>query len=79
MGSFRVTNPRLFGSVLHKIDREDSGLDLLVDPMPEATLFDLSELEEELKSRLGIAVQVLTHRDLSLRFRAEVLAEAQPV
>ena len=79
VGRFHVRNPRVFGSVLHGTDQDNSNLDLLVDPLPGATLFDLSELEEELKLRLGITVQVLTPGDLSLRLRADVLAEAQPV
>ena len=39
---FKVTNPRVFGSVLHGTDTEGSDLDLLVDALPGATLFDLS-------------------------------------
>ena len=31
VGRFRATNPRIFGSVLYGIDRDDSDLDLLVD------------------------------------------------
>ena len=34
----RVKNVRVFGSVLHGDDSEDSDLDLLVDPRPETTL-----------------------------------------
>jgi len=37
----RVKNVRVFGSVLHGDDTEDSDLDLLVDPTPETTLFDI--------------------------------------
>ena len=28
---YRTTNPRVFGSVLHGTDREDSDIDILVD------------------------------------------------
>ena len=38
---FRATNPRVFGSVLHGTDIDASDLDLLVDALPGATLFDL--------------------------------------
>ena len=31
---YRVTNPRVFGSVLHGTDKDDSDLDLLVDAFP---------------------------------------------
>lgn len=76
---FRVANPRIFGSVLHGTDRDGSDLDLLVDALPGATLLDLGDLEDELKSLLGIDVDLLTPGDLPPEFRAKVLAEAQPV
>ncbi len=75
----RTANPRVFGSALHGNDRDGSDLDLLVDTLPGATLLDLGDLEAELKSLLGIDVGLLTPGDLPPRFRAKVLAEAQPV
>lgn len=78
-GRFPVANPRIFGSVLHGTDRDDSDLDLLVDALPGATLFDLGGLQEELETLLGIHVDLLTPSDLPVKFRAQVLAEAQPV
>jgi predicted nucleotidyltransferase len=76
---FRTANPRVFGSVLHGTDRDDSDLDLLVDALPGATLLDLGGLQEDLESLLGIHVDLLTPGDLPPKFRAKVLAEAQPV
>lgn len=38
---FRTCNLRVFGSALHGTDLEGSDLDLLVDPLPGATLLDL--------------------------------------
>lgn len=76
---FRVANPRVFGSVLHGTDRDDSDLDLLVDALPDTTLLDLGDLQDELQSLLGVHVDVLTPGDLPPKFRAKVLAEAQPV
>jgi predicted nucleotidyltransferase len=76
---FRVTNPRVFGSVLRGTDQDGSDLDLLVDALPGATLFDLGGLQVELEALLGIHVDLLTPADLSPKFRAQVLAEAQPV
>ena len=76
---FRTANPRVFGSVLHGTDREGSDLDLLVDALPGATLFDLGDLEDELRTLLGVDVHLLTPGDLPTTFRAKVLAEAQPV
>lgn len=75
----RTTNPRVFGSVLHGTDHEGSDIDLLVDALPGATLFDLGGLQEELAERLGVPVQVVTPSELSRYFRDKVLAEARPV
>lgn len=76
---YQTANPRVFGSVLHGTDKEGSDLDLLVDALPGATLLDLGDLEEELKSLLGVSVDLLTPGDLPPKFRAKVLAEARPV
>jgi len=75
----RATNPRVFGSVARGDDTPDSDLDLLVDPLPGATLFDLGGLQIELEELLGVHVDVLTPGDLSPRFRRQVLNEARPV
>lgn len=78
-GRYRVANPRVFGSVLHGTDEEGSDLDLLVDPLPGATLFDLGGLQDELQTLLGVRVDLLTPEGLPLKFRAHVLAQARPV
>ena len=75
----RTANPRIFGSVLSGQDHDGSDLDLLVDALPGATLFDLGGLQEELQALLGLQVDVLTPGDLPAKFRSRVLAEAQPV
>ena len=41
VASHRASNARVFGSVLHGDDRDNSDLDLLVDPSPDTTLFDI--------------------------------------
>ncbi len=76
---FRAANPRIFGSVLHGTDNEGSDLDVLVDALPGTTFFHLSGLQIELEDMLGVSVDVLTPAGLPIKFRAAVLAEAQPV
>jgi predicted nucleotidyltransferase len=76
---FHTANPRVFGSVLYGTDKDGSDLDLLVDALPGTTLFDLGGLQTELELLLGIHVDLLTPKDLPLKFRAQVLAEALPV
>ena len=76
---YPLANPRVFGSVAAGYDDDDSDLDLLVDPLPGATLFDLGGLQVELESTLGVAVDVLTPGDLPPRFRDSVVREAVPL
>ena len=75
----RARNGRVFGSVLHGRDTEDSDLDILIDPTPETTLFDISAIRMELRQILGVRVNVLTRNGLPDQYRAAVLAEARPV
>jgi uncharacterized protein len=72
-------NARVFGSVLHGLDTEQSDLDILIDPTPETTLFDIGAIRHELKLLLGIPVDVLTPNALPVKFRQEVIAESRPV
>lgn len=76
---YPLTNPRVFGSVLHGTDHDASDLDLLVDPLPTATLLHLGDLQEELGNCLGVRMHLMTPLDLPLRFRDRVIAEAKPV
>jgi uncharacterized protein len=76
---FRTANPRVFGSALHGTDTDESDLDLLVDALPGATMFDLGGLQAELEEMLGVPVDLLTPEDLPSKFRERVLAEAVSV
>ena len=76
---FHTTNPRVFGSAAQGNDTEGSDLDLLVDPLPGTTLFDLGGLQIELEELLGVRVDLLTPGDLPPKFRDQVLTEARPV
>ncbi len=76
---YRVRNLRVFGSVLHGNDTEKSDLDLLVDALPETSLFDLGGLQQELEQQLGAKVDIRTPGDISKYFRDKVLAEARPL
>ncbi|MBK7004419.1 MAG: nucleotidyltransferase family protein [Burkholderiales bacterium] len=77
--SHKTQNLRVFGSVVHGDDTSVSDLDLLVDPLPGATLLDLGAIQIELQEALGIAVDVLTPGDIPAKFRDRVLREARTV
>ena len=75
----RACNARVFGSVLHGDDQEGSDLDILIDPTPDTTMFDIGAIRHELFQLLGVHVDVLTPNALPDSFRAKVIAEARPV
>jgi predicted nucleotidyltransferase len=79
VAAHRGLNPRVFGSVLHGTDTENSDLDILVDRAPGMTLFDIGAIRHELRELLGVPVDVLTPNALPDRWRDTVLAEAVPV
>jgi len=79
VAAHRACNARVFGSVVHGDDTEDSDLDILIDPTPDTTLLDIGAIRHELLQLLGVPVDVLTPKALPEKFRATVLAEALPV
>jgi predicted nucleotidyltransferase len=74
-----IANPRVFGSVLHGDDTDESDLDLLVDALPGTSLFTLGGLQEELESALGVTVDVVVANELNRRIKTRVLAESMPL
>ena len=76
---YRLANPRVFGSAARGNDTAASDLDLLVDPLPRATLFDLGGFQDEMEELLGVTVDVRTPGDLPMAVRARVLREAKPI
>jgi len=76
VASHRATNARVFGSVVHGQDTDNSDLDILIDPTSETTLMDVAAIQVELQRILGVPVDVLTPNALPDKFRSVVLAEA---
>ena len=72
-------NPRVFGSVLSGTDTETSDLDLLIEPLPGMSLFDIGAIRYELKELLKIEVDVLTPGALPDQWKDVVLQEAKPI
>lgn len=72
-------NVRVFGSVLHGQDTDDSDLDILIDTTEETSLFDIGAIRAELMELLGVEVDVLTPGALPDRWKMAVLKEARAV
>ena len=79
VSAHRAANPRLFGSLAEGREREGSDVDILVDALPGATLFDLGGLQMALEDLLGAPVDLVTPGDIALPFRDKVLKEAKPL
>jgi predicted nucleotidyltransferase len=79
VAAHRACNARVFGSVLHGLDTEQSDLDIVIDPTSQTTLMDVAAIQVKLESLLGVSVDVLTPKALPAKFRNIVLAEAMPV
>lgn len=77
--SHSARNARVFGSTARGEDEEGSDLDLLIEPTPETTLFDIGAIRHELLELLGVPVDVLTPNALPEKLRAQVIAEAVSV
>ena len=75
----RVSEIKVFGSVVRGDDHDGSDLDLLVEPTAETSLFDIGGIQFEVSQLLGIEVDVLTPRALPEAFKTAVLAEAMPL
>lgn len=53
-------NIRVCGSVARGEDSEASDIDFLVEPGPDATLFDMGGLREDLEELLGVPVDIIS-------------------
>ena len=74
-----LLRPRVFGSVLSGKDDDESDFDLLVDPAETTTLFTIARLQRAAHELLGVPVSVLTPEDLPVKFRDDVLRQAEPL
>ena len=56
--SLGARNVRVFGSVMHGEDTEESDVDLLVDVPKGTTLLDMVRLQNAIEEELGVSVDV---------------------
>ena len=76
---FNAANPRVFGSVARGEDGPDSDIDILVDALPGATLFDLGGLQDTLETLLQVKVDLVTSGGIRHSMRDRILSEAAPI
>ncbi len=72
-----LSNIKVCGSVARGEDSEGSDIDFLVEPGPEATLFDLGGLHEDLEELLGVPIDILSANGrMNDAMRQTILREA---
>jgi hypothetical protein len=76
---FRMSNPKVFGSVARGDDTEGSDLDILVEVPPGTTFYDLARAELELEKVLGCRVEVLTKESLAPDIAENAEADLAPI
>ncbi len=69
----------VFGSYVRGEQREDSDLDLLVEPGDGMTLPDYVGLQDELSEALGVRVDLANRRTLKRRIGERILSEVRMV
>ncbi|HZG28580.1 MAG TPA: nucleotidyltransferase family protein [Ensifer sp.] len=74
-----LVHPRVFGSAARGDDGPDSDIDILVDALDGATLFDLGGLMEELKDLLGVDVDLVTSGQVPESARQRIFSEAREI
>jgi predicted nucleotidyltransferase len=66
----------IFGSCARKEETLDSDVDLLVEFMPDSTLFDHVHIQNEMEKLLACKVDIVSTRGLHPYIRENVLNEA---
>lgn len=76
---YGAKNVRLFGSIVHGDENEQSDVDLLVHFEPGRSLLDHIALMQDLEELLGRKVDVVSEKALHWYIRDRVLQEAKPL
>jgi predicted nucleotidyltransferase len=72
----KAENVRVFGSVARGEANENSDVDLLVNFLPGASLFDLIDLKEDAEQLLGTSVDIVSEGGISPFLEQRILSEA---
>jgi uncharacterized protein len=79
IAKYPVSNPRVFGSVARGEDAEGSDIDIVIDPKPNLSYFDLAGLEIELQALLGHPLDVGIYRSLKADVLPNVKRDLRPL
>ena len=73
---FKADLKGIFGSFVRSEEQPDSDIDILVDFLPAATLFDMAELTLFLEDKLHRSVDLVPESGIRQELRQNILQEA---
>ena len=76
---YKISNVKLFGSVLREEEKTESDIDFLVDCGADCSLFDLISLKYDLEEILGRKIDVVTSDSVHWTLRDKILQEARSI
>ena len=76
---YGASNVRIFGSFARGEQTQKSDLDLLIDPPPKMSLFDLVGLQLDLEDALKRKVDVILARSVKPALRDNIFKDARPL
>lgn len=75
-GKFKVESIGLFGSYVRREQKGESDLDILVEFSEPIGLFEFIELEDFLRGKLGVKVDLVMRKSLKNRIKEGIIKEA---
>lgn len=75
----KISNIKVFGSVIRGEETSDSDIDFLVDCKEECSLFDLIALKDELENVLNRKVDIVTEESIHWTLKDKILKEAKEI
>lgn len=75
----KISNIKVFGSVIRGEETTDSDIDFLVDCKEECSLFDLIALKDELENVLNRKVDIVTEESIHWTLKDKILKEAKEI
>lgn len=75
----KISNIKVFGSVIRGEETSDSDIDFWVDCKEECSLFDLIALKDELENVLNRKVDIVTEESIHWTLKDKILKEAKEI
>ncbi len=76
---YKISNIKLFGSVLREEETDESDIDFLVECGDDCSLFDLISMKYDLEEILGRKIDVVTSDSVHWILRDKILQEARAI